>query len=93
MKELIYTGLFILLGVLFIILLVIMFNPKREAASKDTSSAYIPGVYTTELILGNQSIDVEVIVDQNSITSIRMVNLKELRETQCTLWCNKKEYT
>ena len=77
MKELIYTGLFILLGVLFIILRVIMFYPKREAASKDTSSAYIPGVYTTSLILQGSAVDLEVVVNESQITSIRFVNLDE----------------
>ena len=61
MKELIYTGLFILLGVLFIILLVIMFNPKRDATSKVSSTAYIPGVYTTSLILQGSAVDLEVV--------------------------------
>ena len=32
---------------------------------------------TTELVLGSESIDVEVIVDKDSITSIRMVNLSD----------------
>lgn len=102
MKELIYTAIFAALGILFIVLLILMFLPDREkapdssapdspAASEDGSTAagsdalYIPGVYTTELILGNQSIDVEVIVDENSITSIRMVNLNDAITTMYPL--------
>lgn len=102
MKELIYTAIFAALGILFIVLLIMMFLPDREkapdssapdspAASEDGSTAagsdalYIPGVYTTELILGNQSIDVEVIVDENSITSIRMVNLHDAITTMYPL--------
>ena len=77
MKELIYTGLFILLGVLFIILLIIMFNPKRDANSKDSSSAYIPGVYTTSLILQGCAVDLEVVVNESEITSIRFINMEE----------------
>lgn len=83
MKELIYTGIFVALGILLIILLIAMFLPKGETASdQDTSSVsssgiYIPGIYTTELVLNDQSIDVEVIVNQTSITSIRLVNLSE----------------
>ena len=41
--------------------------------------------YTTELVLGNQSIDVEVIVDKDSITSIRMVNLNDAVTTMYPL--------
>lgn len=102
MKELIYTAIFAALGILFIVLLIMMFLPDKEkdtdgsatdspAASEDGSTAagsdalYIPGVYTTELILGNQSIDVEVIVDENSITSIRMVDLSDAVTTMYPL--------
>lgn len=82
MKELIYTGIFLALGILFIVLLVIMFLPgKEEADAPDTpvttNSIYIPGIYTTELILGGQAVDVEVIVEKDNISSIRLVNLSE----------------
>lgn len=82
MKELIYTGIFAALGILFIVLLIMMFLPgKKEAASDDTpvttDSIYIPGIYTTELILGGQAVDVEVIVEKDLISSIRLVNLSE----------------
>lgn len=98
MKELIYTAIFAALGILFIVLLIMMFLPDKEErpapdspASEEESVAtgsdalYIPGIYTTELILGNQSIDVEVIVDKNSITSIRMVNLNDAITTMYPL--------
>lgn len=98
MKELIYTAIFAALGILFIVLLIMMFLPDKEKGPAPDSTApeedsvatgsdaiYIPGVYTTELVLGNQSIDVEVIVDQNSITSIRMVNLNEAITTMYPL--------
>ncbi len=102
MKELIYTAIFAALGILFIVLLIMMFLPDKEkepdssapdspassedgSAPADSDALYIPGVYTTELILGNQSIDVEVIVDQNSITSIRMVNLSDAVTTMYPL--------
>ena len=93
MKELIYTGIFAVLGVLFIVLLVMMFLPDKEKEdtpdpepeTQETASLYIPGVYTTELVLGSQAIDVEVIVDKNSITSIRMVNLNDAVATMYPL--------
>ena len=98
MKELIYTAIFAALGILFIVLLIMMFLPNKEkdsapdnsapeeeSVATDSDALYIPGVYTTELVLGNQSIDVEVIVDRNSITSIRMVNLNEAITTMYPL--------
>lgn len=48
-----------------------------NAADNVSATAYIPGVYTTELVLGGQAIDVEVIVGQESITSIRLMNMSE----------------
>lgn len=93
MKELIYTTIFAVLGILFIVLLAMMFLPGKdkekdnepkaentsgsEPAMAEVSSLYIPGIYTTELVLGSESIDVEVIVDKDSITSIRLVNLND----------------
>lgn len=94
MKELIYTGIFCLLGILFIVLLIMMFLPGKDrnptpeedtAEASSRSSVYIPGIYTTELVLGNQSIDVEVIVEADSITSIRLVNLNEAVTTMYPL--------
>ena len=96
MKELIYTGIFAVLGILFVVLLIMMFMPDKEnmenedtaapeSGIAETSSLYIPGVYTTELVLGTESIDVEVIVDKDSITSIRMVNLNEAVTTMYPL--------
>ena len=93
MKELIYTAIFAALGILFVILLVMMFLPDKEkentpasdSEAVETASLYIPGIYTTELVLGNQSIDVEVIVDKKNITSIRMVNLNDAVTTMYPL--------
>lgn len=93
MKELIYTGIFAVLGILFVVLLIMMFlpdkdkegAPSQEPDITETASLYIPGIYTTELVLGTQSIDVEVIVDKNSITSIRMVNLNDAVTTMYPL--------
>ena len=105
MKELIYTGIFAALGILFIVLLIIMFLPgKKDEAhtntsspateennetealdSTTTSSLYIPGIYNTELVLNDQTINVEVIVDKDYINSIKLVNLNESITTMYTL--------
>ena len=101
MKELIYTAIFAVLGILFIVLLAMMFLPGKdkdkggEPKMEDTSgsepvmaeisSLYIPGVYTTQLLLGNESLDVEVIVDKDSITSIRLVEVSDAVATMYPL--------
>lgn len=93
MKELIYTAIFAALGILFVVLLVMMFlpdkkeppAPEEDAAATNSASLYIPGIYTTQLVLGSQTIDVEVIVDKNAISSIRMVNLNDAVTTMYPL--------
>lgn len=93
LKELIYTGIFVVLGILFIILLVIMFLPdKKEETPPETTdqtesleTSYIPGVYTTSLVLSDHTIDVEVVVDQDFISSVRLVNLDEAVTTMYPL--------
>lgn len=101
LKELIYTGLFAALGLLFLLLLVMMFLPDRDApresAASLSSSAqprpdapaqpalYLPGIYTTTLSLGDQAVDIEVVVDETNINSIRLVNLSEAVTTMYPL--------
>lgn len=93
MKELIYTCIFVALGILFIVLLIMMFAPEKEPSKPSEENAvatnalpqYQPGIYTTELVLGTEAIDVEVIVDETSITSVRMVNLNDAVTTMYPL--------
>ena len=104
MKEIIYTGIFAILGIILIIFLVLLFVPGDDSvplpdsapvpteeaspspdASVSSSSLYIPGLYNTELMLNDQMINVEVIVDQSQITSIKLVNLSEAVATMYPL--------
>lgn len=100
MKELIYTGIFAALGILFVVLLVLMFLPDKkggggasggpesgaaDSAQTASEAIYIPGIYTTALVLGGQTVDVEVIVSADSITSVSLVNLSEAVTTMYPL--------
>lgn len=109
LKELIYTGIFAVLGILFIVLLIIMFLPHDKKPDKTVSprgtgtvtgneaetngrndsksieTSYIPGVYTTSLVLSDHTVDVEVIVDRDCVTSIRLVDLDEAVTTMYPL--------
>ena len=76
MKEIIYTTVFIVLGILFIILLAFMFLPKKENSSSDPQK-YIPGIYTSTLTINNSTLEVEVSVDSSHINAIRFSNLDE----------------
>lgn len=78
LKELIYTGIFILLGIFLILLLVFMFLPdKEEGTISEPVMKYVAGVYQTSIMLNNNSIDLEVVLDSDTISSIRIVPLEE----------------
>lgn len=84
MKELIYTAIFVALGILLIILLVYMFAPKKQSAEA-SADLYIPGVYTASIMLGGNAVDIAVTVDADSISSIQMLNVSEAVETMYPL--------
>ena len=142
-KELLYTGIFAALGVLFVILLLMLLLPEKAAdtsgapdspdstaetampdnvadlgrssqfsAAEDastgasaytgavdnagavldnvsgsvgTDNTYIPGIYTTELILGSETANVEVIVNDHAITSVSLADPSETLTTMYPL--------
>ena len=87
LKEVIYTGIFVLLGIVVVVLLVTAFLPEKENVTAPTnavaenSTTYIPGTYSTSLILNDMAANVEVIVDENYISSVRFVELNEALKT------------
>lgn len=84
MKELIYTAIFVGLGILLIILLLCMFLPKEKESSVE-SATYVPGVYTSTITFQDQTMDVQVVVEENKIHSISLVNLSETVTTMYPL--------
>lgn len=82
MKELVYTGIFVGLGLLLIILLIVMFYPSGDedtAAETTTAEAavYNPGIYNSQMQLGDTSLNLEIVVDESQIKSVSLVNLDE----------------
>ena len=136
-KELLYTGIFAALGVLFVILLLMLLLPGKDtdasygtsdspdgtaaempdnvanlgrssqfsdaedvstgagadtgavldsvSGSVGTDNTYIPGIYTTELLLGNETVNVEVIVSDHAITSVSLADPSETLTTMYPL--------
>lgn len=78
LKELIMTIIFSLIGVILLGILIYIFIPKDKPASQN--NIYIPGKYTSSIMLGDKSVDVEVVVDTNKITAIDFRNLEEEQE-------------
>ena len=90
MKEIIYTAIFIGLGLLLIALLLIMFRPGQEDAERLRSLLrlvfhYLPGMYSSTLTLGSQAVNVEVTVDSTQITSVTCRPLSDSIETMYPL--------
>ena len=84
LKEVIYTAIFILLGLLFLLLLFIMFKPdsdKKEenggVSSNNTNAtvSYVPGTYSTTVNLNGQSFEVQVTTAEDQITDISLVSV------------------
>lgn len=78
MKEIIYTAIFVGLGILLITLFLVMFRPKKDTVpTSGDAVAYVPGVYSSAITLNSQDINVEVTVDSKKITSVTLVPLSE----------------
>ena len=76
-KEVIYTGIFVVLAVVLAVLLFLMFGKNKNADPASTDAIYHAGVYTSPITLNDNTFDVEVKVDENHINSISLVNLSE----------------
>ena len=91
LKEVLLTGLFVLLGIILVVVLVVSFLPKKKETSQPANAiaentlSYIPGTYSTSLILNDMTANIEVIVDENYISSVRFVELNEALKTKYPL--------
>lgn len=81
-KEILYTGIFIILGILLIVLLINMFG-KGKTNKTETTNKYIPGVYSSTITLGENTLNVAVTVDEDTVSG---VNIENLDETVTTMY-------
>ena len=84
MKEMIYTLIFAGLGILLILLLIFMFLPKESKKTAETMN-YVAGVYTSTIQFNDNTLDVQVVVDESRIQSVSLVNLDETVTTMYPL--------
>ncbi len=92
LKELIYISLFIVFGIILFFFIIKMFSSDTQGNSASSGElmsdatptsevvaevSYIPGVYSSSLVLNNCSLEVMVCVDKNHINSISVKNLDE----------------
>ena len=85
MKEVIYTTIFIILGIVLIFLLIYMFGPGRHQKNGSDQPKYKAGVYTSSIVFEGQTLDVQVVVDEDHINSVSFVNLNDTVTTMYPL--------
>lgn len=88
LKEIIYTALFVALGILLILLLVFMFLGKRgdkETMATTSNKSYVAGVYTSSIKLSDNILNLELVVDADHINSVRLLNIDEAITTMFPL--------
>ena len=77
-----------LIGIAILILFMIisvMVSGKKSTVETMAPSLYVPGVYSSSVLLNGSSFDVQVTVDDNYITAVNLVNLDETIETMYPL--------
>lgn len=77
MKEIIYTILLLLLGILFIVILVFMFHSNKKKDAGKEAALYRPGVYSSECKIGNTIMNVSVVVDENHVNAVQIDDLSD----------------
>ena len=80
-RELIYTGIFILLGILLILLLIFMFVPSHKSKKTKETSGYTQGVYSSPLKLGENELELSV-----KDGKARSISLKHLNKSIKTMY-------
>lgn len=76
-REVLYTILFVVLGILLLALFFFMFLPGMKTEETSAAASYVPGVYNSQLSLNDTMLNIEVVVDENHINSVRLVNIDE----------------
>lgn len=78
MKELIYTGVFVSLGIVFLMLMIFMFaSDRKQETAAELIPKYTAGIYTASLTLGGNPVEIAVTVDEDYISSIHFRQLDE----------------
>ena len=85
LKEIIYTVIFAALGILLILLLIFMFSGKDNEDVASETKLYKAGVWTSSTSISDTVINLEVVLDENHINSVRIINIDETITTMFPL--------
>lgn len=97
-KELIYTAILLALIIIFVIIMINMFKDRESSSDsartvKTSAPAdavtdetrYIPGTYSSQLTLGDNTLSVMVTVDEHYITEVAFKQMDEAVTTMYPL--------
>lgn len=86
-EKLVFAGVITGLGILLVIFLGILLGSshKQSADNEAVETMYVPGVYTSSVMIDGNPFDVQVSVDEDHINEITMVHLDETVETMYPL--------
>jgi len=79
MKDIVRTGIFVIIGLVLLIVLIWAIMP-RGAASDMGARNFVPGTYTSYIIIHNRPIGVSVTVDESKIVDIVLSEMAESQE-------------
>lgn len=95
MKEVVYTAVFVGIGVLLLIVLFFMFGRQNSTKSESTinnesrtyknDAIYRAGIYESQFVIGEKTINLEVALDEEQVKSVKVKNLDESVETMYPL--------
>lgn len=84
-KKLVFTAVAVILMILLLLLLFVSLAKGKTQAKTSVPTMYVPGVYTSSVMIDEHALDVQVAVDENHINSISLVNLDDSMETMYPL--------
>jgi len=79
MKDIIRTGIFILIGIILLVVLVWAIMPSRGPEGSALAEVYgnfTPGTYTSYIILHNRPVSIAVTVDDEAILDIAISEME-----------------
>ncbi len=78
LKQIIYGVIFAVLGIILVILLITLFKSgKSKSTDVSDVAKYTPGKYTSVVTLNDTNLNLEVVVDENHISSVKIVNIDD----------------
>ena len=79
MKDIVRTGIFVIIGLVLLIVLIWAIMPRGSGSDMGFRN-FIPGTYTSYIIIHNRPIGVSVTVDDSKIIDISLSEMAESQE-------------